>query len=466
MNSKGLQKIFNPRSVAIVGATTKTSKVGYVVLKNLLDSGYEGKIYPINPKYEEVLGLKCYKSVLEIKQKIDCVLIAVPAEAVPQVIKECGEKKVGGIVVLSGGFEEVGRQDLAAQIKEYAKTYDLPIIGPNCLGIYNPYSKIDSIFFPFYKMNRPKPGGISFVTQSGALGSVMLDLAAAYNIGVSKFISYGNATVLNESDLLEFLGNDKKTKTIILYIEGVKDGRRLFNVMKRINKKKPIIVLKAGKEEKGKKAAMSHTGNLAGNYLAYKAAFRQAKVVEAKDVDELFNLMRIFSQPLAKGKRVGVITNGGGLGVLITDAVEKEKLELVEFTKENEQELRAIIPSYANPRNPLDMAADASVEMYQKAIEYYLKNNNIDLIVVAILFQTPTLDERLINVIGEAVEQKKKPIVVVTIGGDYTEAYRKIMESKGIVTFSSPNAAVKTLRKFVEYSYYIRCQINHLCEFY
>jgi len=450
-----LHRIFEPKSIAIIGATTKTDKVGYVILRNLIDGAYQGKVYPINPKYEEILGLKCYKSVLDVKGKIDCAIIAIPAVAVPQVIKECGEKKVGGAVVLSGGFEEVGRFDLAEQIKEYSKKYNMPIVGPNCLGVYNPYTRVDSIFFPMYKLGRPKPGGISFITQSGAIGSVMLDLAASYNIGVSKFVSYGNASVLDESDLLEFFGKDKKTRTILLYLEGVKDGRRLFKTLQRINRKKPVVVLKAGKGERGRAAALSHTGNLAGSYFSYKAAFRQAKVVEAQDIEEVFNLMRIFSQPIAKGKRTAIITNGGGLGVLTTDAIEKEGLELVDFDKEMEERLKSIIPTYTNPKNPLDLAADASVEMYEKTIQLYLEKESIDLIVVAVLFQTPTLDERLVNAITQAVEKKQKPIIVITIGGNYTENYRKIMESKGIVTFSSPSEGIKTLRKFVEYSNYI-----------
>ncbi|MEM4166534.1 MAG: CoA-binding protein [Candidatus Bilamarchaeaceae archaeon] len=461
-----INKIFEPKAIAVIGATQKTDKVGYVILRNLIDGRYAGQLYPVNPKYDEILGLKCYKTVLDIKKRVDCALIAVPAPAVPLVVKECGLKGVKGVVILSGGFEEVGRKDLADEIKKYAKEYNLAVIGPNCLGIYNPYNHVDSIFFPMYKLGRPRAGDISFITQSGAVGSVMLDLAAKYNIGVSKFISYGNGTVIDECDLLEFLGKDKKTKTIILYIEGIKKGRKFLKMINKVNKKKPIVVLKAGKGEQGKKAAVSHTGNLAGNYLAYKAAFRQAKVVEAQDVDELFNLMRIFSQPLATGKRVGVITNGGGLGVLTTDAIEKEGLELAEFDEKMIEELKKAIPPYVNARNPLDMAADATVESYEKTINLYLNNDKIDMVVVSVLFQTPTLDERLINVIGKAVEQRKKPIIVVTIGGEYTEVYRKIMESKEITTFTSPAAAIKTLRKFVEYSFYIRCKINKLCSFY
>ncbi|MFH1222601.1 MAG: CoA-binding protein [Candidatus Micrarchaeota archaeon] len=454
MNEK-IRKIFEPKSIAIFGASPKPGKIGYVILRNLLDGKYQGGIYPINPKYDEVFGIKCYKNISEVKGGVDCAIVATPAETVPQIVKECGRKKVGGMVVLTGGFEEVGRTDLAEQLKKYALQYDIPVIGPNCLGIYNPYNRVDSIFFPMYKLGRPNPGGASFITQSGAVGSVIIDLAANYKIGVSKFISYGNATVLDETDLLEFLANDSKTTVIVLYLEGVKKGRKLLETMKRINKKKPILALKAGRGEQGKQAAVSHTGNLAGNYLAYKAAFRQARVLEAADVEELFNLMRIFTQPLAKGERVAIITNGGGLGVLATDAVEKEGLLISEFNNKTKEELKKILPPYANIRNPLDLIADATVDMYEKAIDLFMVDENVDILVVSVLFQSPSIDERLLHVLTKASDDQKKPIIVVSMGGEYTEVYRKILESKGVPTFSSPSAAIRTLKKFVEYSNYM-----------
>ncbi len=330
---KNLDFIFKPKSVAIIGASATPNKIGNVLMKNFLDNKYQGKIYPINPKYDELMGIKCYKSVLEIIGKVDCVIIATPAESVPQIMLECAKKKVGGAVVLSGGFEEVGRKDLAQKMREIAIENEIPLVGPNCLGVYNPYTKVDSIFLPNYKLQRPKAGGIAFISQSGAVGSTVMDLSAYYGLGISKFISFGNSTVLDESDYLEYLMNDSETDAIILYMEGAKDGRKLLETMRRVNKKKPIIALKAGKGAGAQAAAKSHTGNIAGAYLAYQAAFKQAKVIEAGGINELFNFVKIFNQPKAKGRRIGVITNGGGIGVLTADAIESEGLELAQFSE-------------------------------------------------------------------------------------------------------------------------------------
>jgi len=449
---KKLNKLLEPKSIAVVGASSNPEKLGNVILRNLIEGKYQGKIYPVNPKYGELLGLRCYSSILEIKESADCVIVATPAPTVPVIMKECAEKKVGGVLILSGGFEEVGRADLAEQVRAIAFKENIPVIGANCLGIFNPYNHVDSIFFPMYKLGRPNCGKVSFVTQSGAVGSVIIDAASYYGIGISKFISYGNATVLDETDLLEYLANDKKTEIIVLYIEAVRDGRRLLATMKEVNRKKPIIVLKAGKGTEGQLAAKSHTGTLAGNYLAYQAAFRQAKVTEARGIDELFDLMKIFSQPKARGKRIGIITNGGGLGVLTTDAVEEEGLVLARLDNKTVDELGKIVPPHVNVRNPLDLAADASVELYEKTLERFIDDENIDFVIVCVLFQTPTLNERIINVFTAASENKKKPIVVVSVGGAYTDMYKKILESKGVPVFSSPRSAVRAINKFIEYS--------------
>jgi acyl-CoA synthetase (NDP forming) len=293
-----LKNIFEPKTVAIVGASSTPNKIGNIIIKNFIESKFSGKVYPINPKYTEMFGLKCYSNVSEINGKIDCVIIATPAETVPQIMEQCAAKKVGGVVILSGGFEEVKRNDLSDKIKQIALDNDIPVVGPNCLGVYNPYSKVDSVFLPSYKLERPKAGGIAFISQSGAVGSTVMDLSAFYGMGISKFISYGNSTVLDESDYLEYLAKDKNTQIIILYMEGAKDGRKLLETMKKVNKIKPIIALKAGKGSGGAAAAKSHTGNIAGSYVAYQAAFKQSKVTEAEGINELFEFVKIFNQPM------------------------------------------------------------------------------------------------------------------------------------------------------------------------
>ncbi len=453
---KNLRYIFRPNSIAIVGASGSPAKVGAVVLKNLIEGNYSGRIYPINPKYEELMGLKCHPTVNAVKGKIDCAIIATPAQFVPKILEQCGKKKIRGVVVLSGGFAEVGNVELEKQLKKTADRHDIAVIGPNCLGILNPYQRVDSIFLPMYKLKRPRPGGISFVTQSGATGTCVVDLAAKYGVGVSKFISYGNGTVIDENDLLEFLEKDKKTDEILLYIEGTKDGKRLLKIMERVNRKKPIVVLKAGRGKKASEAAFSHTGNLAGNYLAYDAAFRQSKVVVAHSLDELFEFVKIFNQALPKGKRIGIVTNGGGLGVLTTDVIEENKLELAEFSEDTVRALKKILPSYANAANPLDVIADADSELYRKALDIIKDSSEVDILAVIVLFQAPAIDERILNILINLSDLKKKPVVVIAVGGEYTEGHREILESYGVPTYSSPSDAIKAVKKLVDYSYAAR----------
>jgi acetyl coenzyme A synthetase (ADP forming)-like protein len=449
---KKLKYVFSPRSVAIVGASQTPNKIGNVLMKNFIDGSFMGKLYAINPKYKEVLGVPCYPKVSSVPGPVDCVIVATPAVTVPKIIEDCGKKKVKGVVVLSGGFEEVKRDDLAREMKKYSDKYQIPIIGPNCLGIYDPYSRIDSVFLPRFKLERPDPGNIAFVTQSGAVGSTVIDLAAHYGMGISKFISFGNGTVLDESDFLEFLEQDKKTDIIILYLEGVKDGQKLLKWMKKVNAKKPIIALKAGKYAGAMKAAQSHTGNIAGSYMAYKAAFRQAKVTEADGLDELFDFVKIFDQPHPKGDRVGVITNGGGMGVLTADAIEEQGLKIAQFSKQSAKAIKKILPDYGNVGNPLDLVADSDVEGYTKAIEVMQNDPNIDALAIIVLTQTPPIDERILGVLTRASDDTRKPVVTISVGGDYTDGYRKALESRGVPSYGSPLSAIKALKRLVDYS--------------
>ena len=453
---KNLERIFSPKSIAVVGASTTPNKIGNVILKNFIYTKYRGSVYPVNPKYKKVLGLRCYPNVKKIPGNVDCVVIATPAQTVPQIMKDCASKKVGGVVILSGGFEEVGKDSLAEEIRSIADRNNIPVIGPNCLGVLNPYTLVDSVFLPMYKLERPRAGNIAFVTQSGAVGSTVMDLAAYYGLGISKFISYGNATVLDESDYLEYLMGDDDTHIIILYLEGAKDGRKLLETMKKVNKTKPIIALKAGRGSGGQAAARSHTGNIAGSYLAYQAAFKQAKVTEAEGINEVFDFVKMFDQPEPKGNRVGVITNGGGIGVLTTDHIENEELVLSEFSEKTKKELKKILPVYGNVANPLDLVADAGVEAYEKAINVMMDDENIDSLLIIVLTQTPPIDERIIHVLSKASDDRRKPIATISIGGAYTEAYRKIFERKGVPSYNSPRAAVKALKGFITYNNYLR----------
>lgn len=451
-NVKNLSYIFNPKSIAVIGASQIEEKVGGVVLRNLINGNYQGRIIPINPKYEQILGLKCFSKISEIKDPIDCAVICTPAETVPGIVKECASSGVKGILVLTGGFAEVGNREAELEMRRIAEENSIALIGPNCLGVLDPASGVDSIFLPMNKLQRPTKGTTSFITQSGAVGASVMDMVAHYGVGVSRFISYGNGTSLNEIDLLEFLEEDKETKQIILYIEGTKDGKRFLEVLKRVNKKKPIVILKAGKGEKSSKAAFSHTGNLAGNYLAYHAAFNQAKIIEADDLEELFDFIKIFSQPLPKSSAIGVITDGGGLGILAADAIEDNGLQIATFSEKTNKLIRAVIPKYANVNNPLDIIADASPELYKQTIEIMMNSPEVGALVIIVLFQVPAINDLIIPVLKKAALDKRKPIAVVAVGGLYVSKLRKELEKEKIPTYGSPKYAVLALKKLFNYS--------------
>ncbi|MEM4348549.1 MAG: CoA-binding protein [Candidatus Anstonellaceae archaeon] len=449
---KNLEAVFNPSSVAVIGASREPNKIGHVILKNFVDGGFAGKIYPINPNTDEILGLKAYPSVLDVKDHIDSAVIAVPAAAVAQVLEECGQKGIKGVVLITGGFSEVGNFEGESKIASIANKYGIALIGPNCMGVITPASRVDSVFLPIYKLGRPRVGGISFISQSGAVGGCIVDLAARAGIGMSKFVSYGNAAVIDESDLLQYLASDKQTEIIVAYLEGVKDGKKFLSIAKKITRSKPIVVLKAGKSAAGAEAAQSHTGSLAGSAEAYKAAFKQAGIIEADTLEQLFDFAKIFDQVLPCGNRIGIITNGGGMGVLATDSLEEENLKLAQFSEETNKLLRSSLPPYANVRNPLDLIGDADSHRYEVALNALLKDDNVDIILLIILFQTVGIDSSVVNIAIRASDQKKKPIIAVCTGGEYTEMHKRILESYGVPSYSSPSSAMKAISKFLAYA--------------
>ena len=449
---RNLDSVFNPRSIAVIGASREPNKIGHVIVKNFVDGGFGGKIYPINPNAEEILGLKSYKSVLAIKGKVDSAVIAVPEAAVAGVLEECGKKGIRGVVLITGGFSEVGKEGEEKKIAAIAEKYGIALIGPNCMGVLTPASRVDSVFLPIYKLGRPRVGKIAFISQSGAVGGCIVDLAARAGIGMSKFVSYGNAAVVNECDLLEYLANDKETEIIIVYLEGVRDGKRFLEVARKITPKKPIVVIKAGKSAAGAEAAKSHTGSLAGAAEAYKAAFHQARIIEAETLEQLFDFAKIFDQPLPRGKRVGIITNGGGMGVLATDSLEVEGLTLAKLSDETNATLKLSLPSYANVRNPLDIIGDADSHRYELAINAMMKDDNVDIILLIILFQTAAIDSGVVNIAIRASDLKQKPIIAVCTGGEYTDMHKRIMESYGVPTYASPSSAMRSIARFMEYA--------------
>jgi len=447
-----LDKFFYAKDVAVVGVSQNPNKVGHVIFRNFFDSGFKGKVYPINNKINEILGVKTYSSITKIKAKIDLAIIAVPAKYVIDVVKQCAEKKIKDVVIVTAGFSEIGDKDLEDELRFLLNKYKIKCIGVNCLGVLDTYTELDTLFLPKSRLKRPGKGGISFVCQSGAVGSAILDLAAKEGYGFSKFISYGNATNVDESDLIEYLGNDKNTKVICLYVEAIKDGKKFMEVAKKVSKKKPIIAIKGGLSEKASHATLSHTGSLAGKAEIYLAAFKQCKVINADSLQDMFNYARILEKSIPpKGDRVQIITNGGGYGILATDDVLENDLELAELSKETIKDLRKQFPDLVTVGNPMDLVGDATTERYKVAINASLNDPNVDIILIILLMQTPLITTDIIDVITEFNSLKKKPIAVISTGGDFTEILKSTLEGNNVPTFVFPVNAVKAIKQLVEY---------------
>jgi len=452
-----LDKFFNPRSVAIIGATPVEGKVGRVILENFIKR-FKGKIYPVNPKYSEIMGLKCYKSVKEIPDEVDLAVIAIPAPSVPAVLRECGEKGIKAVIIISGGFRETGTEEgarLEEELIEISRKYGIRVIGPNCIGIFDNWSGVDTFFLPDEKMQRPPRGYISFVSQSGAFASSLLDWMAYHNIGVSRAISYGNKIDVDDVDLLEYLADDDKTKVIIMYLEGLKPGRgRLFvEKAREVVKKKPVIIYKAGKTERGGLAAASHTAALAGDYQVYRAAIKQAGLIEVHSFDEIMDVAKILlTQPLMRGRRVYVVTDAGGVGVMLTDALASEGFELPQPPPDLKRELREILPPHCIVENPIDLTGDTDDERYVKVLEKLLPREDVDAVVVVALPQIPGLRGSLYDYLIEARRRYEKPIVVIMIGGMIAEKFKNLLENSGIPVFESPERAARALAALYKYS--------------
>jgi acyl-CoA synthetase (NDP forming) len=450
--AKGIQGLFAPKSVAIIGASANPEKIGYAVLNNLLNIGLRGRIYPVNPKYGDILGLKCYKSVLGIPGKADLAIIMTPPDSVPEVVDQLGRKGTRHIVVISGGFGEVGNEKGRKDLLEACKRHGILMVGPNCLGITCVKENLDTIFFPIHKLRRPGYGGVSIVTQSGGVGTSLLGIASSMGIGINKFVSYGNAYILDESDFINYFANDSETKSIVVYVEGVANGRKFLDALVNANMKKPVIALKAGKESMVQNAVKSHTGALAGNYLAYRAAFKKAKVMEAENMNDMFDYLSFSGLPLPKGKRVGIISNGGGLGVMACDSALKNGLSVPQISGSLVAGAKKFLPPYATPANPLDLVADADVGRFSKAIDLFMGSDEFDMVLISVLFQAPLMSEVLLNPLVKASSIWKKPMAIVVPGGDEVEAFKKITTINKVPTFDIPERAVATLRKMYDYS--------------
>ena len=450
-----LDAFFNPKSVAVIGASRHPGEPGHVIFRNFFEGAFKGKVYPVNPNADELFGHKCYGSVLDIPGKIDLAVIVVPAKVVPKVIAECGKKHVPAAIVISAGFREIGNAKLEDEVRRIAKKSKVRIVGTNCIGIFVPSTGVDTVFNPTYKLERPEKGNIAFVTQSGAIGTVILDWMAMKGYTLSKFVSYGNATDVDETDLIGHLAKDKDTSVICAYFEGLERGRKFFEKSRQLSKRIPIIAHKGGVTEAGIRAVSSHTGSLAGSAQVCSAAFRQAGIIQADDLEELFDFARVLStQPIPRGRRVQIITDGGGFGVLMSDGLVKHGLELASLNKASVSKLKKQLPPYFVVSNPLDLTGNATSEYYAAALEHAVNDPNIDMIALIILFQIPGLTPEVIETVIEINNRSKKPIVVISAGGRYTEVLKKSLEDSGVPCFSYPERAAKAMKVLYEYGRY------------
>lgn len=445
-----LEAFLNPRSVAVVGASREEKKVGHRILRNLINSGFKGSIYPVNPNADMILGYKCYKSVSEIEEDIDLAVVSVPANAVLGVVEECGRKGVKGVVVISAGFSETGRDGvmLEKQLVSKCREYGIRLQGPNCLGLINSRIGLNASF----ASTSPIPGNISIVSQSGALGSAILNWAGFNSMGLASFISVGNEADLTVSDFLDAFIEDENTRVVGVYMEGVKNGEYFLEVAKRLLRKKPLVILKSGTTEVGIRAVSSHTGSLAGSDIAFSAACKKTGALRVETMKEFFDLLFAFQyQPLPKGKNVLVITNGGGPGVLAVDACEKLGLNLPLLERDLIEGLRKQFPPHASLGNPLDVLGDADENRYKIAIESAFKSNVVDSIILILTPQAMTPSEEVARVITETSKMVEKPILASFMGFDNDSTPIRILRAGRIPNYDFPESAALVLRRMYDY---------------
>lgn len=437
-----LDTFFNPQSVAVIGASTNPEKLGYAVVKNLLEGGYsgKGKVFPINPNASEILGFQAYPSVLDVPGEIDLAVIVIPYPQVPQALRLCGQKGIPSAIVISAGFREAGQEGLEREVEliQICHEYNLRLIGPNCLGLIDSFTPINASF----AAGTPPAGPMAFMSQSGALGTAVLDIALAGRLGLSKFVSLGNKADISEIDLLQAWVKDEHSKVILVYSEGMPSGQEFIRVAREVTRQKPVVAIKSGVTQAGSRAVSSHTGSLAGSEQAYQAAFHQAGILRAESMESLFDMaLALGYQPALKGDRIAIITNAGGPGILATDALEKSGLTLARFELETIYALEQYLPDAASAANPVDVLGDARADRYQFALEKVANDPNVDGIMILLTPQAMTEIEDTARIIGSASQQIEKPILGCFMGEARIQSGIKLLTAHGIPNYPFPERA-------------------------
>lgn len=454
-----LEQFFNPRSVAIIGASTNPVKLGYAVLKNMVDCGYtqKGKVYPINPGAAEILGIQAYPSVLEVPGEIDLAVIVIPYPQVPEALRLCGQKGIPGAVVISAGFREAGKEGLERELEliQIAREYNLRLIGPNCLGVIDTHTPLNASF----AAGTPPSGPMAFMSQSGALGTAVLDIALAGRLGLSRFVSLGNKADVSEIDLLSAWEDDPHTRVILIYSEGMPNGQEFLRTARRITPRKPVVAIKSGVTQSGSRAVSSHTGSLAGSEQAYKAAFQQAGILRAESMEALFDMsLALGYQPLfplvedaAEAPRVAIVTNAGGPGILATDALERAGLTLARLQYESIHKLEQFLPDAASAANPVDVLGDARADRYQYALETVAADPNVDGLLVVLTPQAMTEIDATARAVVSLSDKLDKPVLCCFMGEARIATGIEILTRGGVPNYPFPERAASAFRAMAEY---------------
>ena len=446
-----LELFFTPRSVAVIGASRTEGKVGYEILNNLIRDGYEGEIFPINPKVDEVQGIKSYPDIASIGKTPDLAIIILPAKIVPEIMKQCSNAGVKAVIIITAGFKEVGEEgrQLENEVLKIARQGGIRIIGPNCLGLINTTHKHNASFGGII----PDIGSTGYLSQSGALLTAILDMARACKLGFSKLVSIGNKSDMDELDFVRAFGDDPETKVIAGYLESIGDGNDFVREAEIISQEKPILLVNSGGTGAGAAAASSHTGSLAGSEKAYECMFERAGIIRCDSITTQFDYAQAFSnQPLPKGERVAVITNAGGPGIMAADSIERQGLTFATLTDETVEKLSGFLPPAANVNNPVDVLGDALAEPYDLAIEAVLADENVDSVIVLLTPQAMTEAEKTAQVlVKNSRKNPGKPVFACFMGAEKVDDGIKVLREGKIPTYDSPEAAIKSLKAMCDY---------------
>ncbi|TEB05526.1 succinyl-CoA synthetase subunit alpha [Pelotomaculum schinkii] len=448
----GLVSFFNPKSVAIIGASKAAGKIGNVIVKNMISSGYTGPIFPINPKEQEIEGLACYPAVDKTPMPAELAVLSLPASRTLDAAQQCGISGVKNLVVITAGFKETGKEglELERRLVETCRKYEMRMTGPNCVGLIDTHTPINASFAAGF----PLKGEIAFISQSGAMVLSILDWSYRAGLGFSKFVSLGNKADLTESHFIEDAGQDPNTKVILCYIEDVENGAHFLEAARTASRKKPVIILKSGTSQAGAQAASSHTGALAGSDLAYETAFRQCGVIRARSMAELFDLAVAFaSQPVPSGGRVAVVTNSGGPGIIAADTIEQKKLQMARFTQETIEQLRGNLPRESNIYNPVDVLGDAKADRFRFSLDKALSDPGVD---SALVLVCPTAVTEPVETARALVEMRaahpEKPLLAAYMGGEKLAEGVKVLEEAKIPCFTFPEPAVSSISGLTGYA--------------